>query len=309
MPRTDFICPDGGRITTEGCLISCRMDRRCVTLPTLMLMAKTRKWTGILSTTEALNGTRLTYLKATVDYAETPTSLAFALLGTFHHLKAQNINVPENLVEEWVEDELGSGMFDAYDSVNQILYDYKTAGCYKVNRVLGKVKTVTEIPLDEVFKSGPRKGQVKTKKEIKWGLGEPDDFEWRMQLSRYAMLLEKAGFPVKEIIVQVTVRDYNRQNARQYGLNRQIYVIPLERIPVDKVEEYYIRKTTALKEAFEKEELPPPCSPRERWLDEGDGNLPGIRCQAYCPVWDHCDLGITAHEQLAKEENDDAKTD
>lgn len=313
MPLVNFICPDGVEIPISECHKECRMDRRCVTLPTLLLMGKTREWKGIVSTTQMLNGTRYEFLRIQKDYGEKPVDRAFALLGTFHHLRMQNVQVPEALTEEWMEDELGSGMFDTYDAATKTLYDYKTAGGYKVNRVLGKKKITVDVPTGEVYKTGARAGEPRTRKESTWSMTTPDTFEWSMQLSRYAMLLEDVGFPVNEIIVQVTVRDFNAQTARQYGLDRQIYLIPLEKYPREIVETYYTEKRDALLSHLASNIMPPPCSPRERWLDEGTYNEetvltePGRRCGGYCPVWKHCGLGVKAHQE--KEKLNDAKND
>lgn len=310
MPMVNFICPDGESIRIESCLEKCRMTGRCVTLPTLMLMAKRRLWKGKISTTQAIKGTRLAYLEIMEDYGEKPVDRAFALLGTFHHLKMQNVQVPETLTEEWMEDELGTGMFDTYDASTKTLYDYKTAGSYKVNRALGKKKVTVDVPTGEVYKSGKREGEPKTKKESTWSMGTPDRFEWEMQLSRYAYMLEDAGFPVNEIVVQVTVRDFTRMTGKMYGLDRQIYLIRMDKLPKDFVEAYYAKKSKDLLFFLDKEIQPPPCSPSERWLDEGayDNNtvntLPGTRCSGFCPVWTFCDLGIRGHQEVANDERE-----
>jgi len=296
MPWTDFECPDGEKIQIEKCLETCRMGARCVSKPTLLLMSKRRTWRGKISATQGLNGTRMEYLKLTRPYSERPVDRAFALLGTFHHLRMQGVSVPESLTEEWMEDEAGTGIFDCYDAEEKTLYDYKTCGCYKINRALGKIKTEEVIPEGDpdagVYKSGPRKGQPRTR--VVWSMGEPDIFEWQMQVSRYAWMLRDAGFEVERAIIQATARDYNAQNARQYGLNRQIYLIPIDILPRDVVMAYYLEKQNALRSALEKNEMPPPCSPRETWE--------GRRCAGYCPVWHYCDVGIAAHQASPKED-------
>ena len=121
-------------------------------------------------------------------------------------------------------------------------------------------------------------------------MGDPDTFDWRMQLSRYSWMLIDAGFPVEKIMVQVTVRDFGAITARQYGLDRQIYLIPLELFPQDYVVDYYRTKQDALIHALETNEMPPPCNDYERWG--------GKRCEKFCPIWEHCDVGIAAHEQI-----------
>jgi len=286
MPWTEFECPDGEKILIEKCLVSCRMGGRCVAKPTLMLMSRRRPWKGKISATQGLNGTRMEYLKITQPHSERPTDRAFALLGTFHHLKMQSVAVPESLTEEWMEDEAGTGMFDCYDAEEKALYDFKTCGCFKINRALGKVKQEEIDPTAEPYKSGPRKGQPRTR--TVWSMGEPDIFEWQMQLSRYAWMIRDAGFEVERAFVQATARDFNAQNSRQYGLDRQIYIIPIDILSRDIVFAYYTEKQVALWSTLADNKIPPPCSDRETWE--------GRRCQRYCPVWAYCDVGIAAHQ-------------
>lgn len=286
MPWTEFECPDGEKIRIEKCLESCRMAGRCVAKPTLMLMSKRRPWKGKISATQGLNGTRMEYLKITHDFSEKPTDRAFALLGTFHHLKMQGVSVPESLSEEWLEDEAGTGMFDFYDAEEKTLYDFKTCGCFKINRALGKVKQEEIDPGAEPYKSGPRKGLPRTR--TVWSMGEPDTFEWQMQLSRYAWMIRDAGFEVKEAIIQATARDFNSQSARQYGLDRQIYLIQVDILSRESVMSYYEVKQTALLSALSEKVMPPPCGARETW--------DGRRCAGYCSVWQYCDVGIAAHQ-------------
>jgi hypothetical protein len=293
MPWTHFKCPDGDVILIEKCLESCRLGARCVTKPTLMLMSKRREWKGKISATQGLNGTRMEYLKITMSYAERPIDRAFALLGTFHHLKMQGVSVPESLTEEWMEDEAGTGMFDCYDAEEKALYDYKTCGCFRINRALGKVKTEEVDPDAEPYKSGARKGQPRMR--VVWSMGEPDIFDWQMQLSRYAWMIRDAGFEVERAFIQATARDFNAQSAKQYGLDRQIYIIPIEILSRETVLSYYHAKQEALLSALAGKKMPPPCDSRETW--------DGKRCVGYCPVWTWCDVGIAAHATIEPKED------
>ena len=55
MPATKFQCPDGAEIAIGNCLATCRLGRRCLTLPTLIKIASgERPWTGTPSTTMLL---------------------------------------------------------------------------------------------------------------------------------------------------------------------------------------------------------------------------------------------------------------
>lgn len=296
MPWTKFICPDQVEIPITECLEKCRMDQgRCVALPTLQMFAKGRReWKGVLSTTAGLNGSRLEYLKITREYAEAPCSRAFALLGTFHHLRFQKMDLPDTLSEVWLEDEIGSGMFDYYDAQERTIYDFKTCGAWKICKVLGKRKVEEPIP-GEYFKSGPRKGEQKTKKV--WEMCPPDTFDWAMQGSRYSWMLIDIGFPVDKYIVQATVRDFTRQTSRQYGLERQIYLIEIPILRRDQVVEFYALKSLRLKEALESGVMPEPCSPTERWDDR--------RCIGYCPVVKFCDYGMEVKQKHQEDANDE----
>lgn len=285
MPWTKFICPDGEQIDIDWCLAQCRMEGRCVARPTLEMFKRGRReWKGVLSTTAALNGTRLEYLKLKHDYGESPCSRAFALVGTFHHMRYQKMNLPETLQEEWMEDELGSGMFDFWE--NNQLYDFKCVGGWKICRWLGKYKI--EEPTGIFYKSGPRKGQEKMRKV--WGLKEPDMYELQLQLSRYAHMIMDAGFPVEKAWVQATVRDYTAMTARMYGLSRQIYLIEVPILDRDTVVNYFQAKQKKLHLALETNTVPDICLPEERWEDDR-------RCRSYCPVRSFCDYGANLKEE------------
>ena len=302
MPRTNFICPDGEEIGMAACIASCRMAGRCVSKPTLMIMSHQRTPALKLTATEALNGTRLTYLKRTQNYGESPMNLAFALLGTFHHLQHENVDPVDGFVEVRLDDSEGGGTPDYYDGTEKALWDYKTTGAFKVNRALGKKKFEHEEPTGEQYKSGPKKGQEKRRKIVEWGMGEPDMWNWQMQLSRYAQLYRGAGFAVEKAFIQATVRDFTAQTSRQYGLDRQIYVIPVSLFDDATVEAFYRMKNKALENAMYMLNIPEPCYPKERWLDKGhpnDSTTPGRRCGRYCPVWSFCELGINAHQAAA----------
>jgi len=73
MPLKYALCPDGITIEVEQCLKQCRRaGGRCLTLPTLHTVLRDRPWTGIPSTTQLLNGTRMEYLKIVSEYAVDP---------------------------------------------------------------------------------------------------------------------------------------------------------------------------------------------------------------------------------------------
>ena len=63
-----FSCPDKEIIPVKDCLQHCRMEERCLTLPTLKLISSEREWDGKPSTTMLLNGTIYSFLKLTQPY-------------------------------------------------------------------------------------------------------------------------------------------------------------------------------------------------------------------------------------------------
>ena len=56
------------------------------------------------------------------------------------------------LSEERILDEVSSGQMDCYDANSMTLYDYKTAGSYKVMQALEIV--MVDVPTGEVYKIG-----------------------------------------------------------------------------------------------------------------------------------------------------------
>lgn len=86
-----FKCPDNTIVEVKSCLEKCSLKERCLTLPTLTLMAEERKWNGIPSTTQLLNGTMMEFLKLTQPYTVDPDKRAFMLAGTKHHASLEEV--------------------------------------------------------------------------------------------------------------------------------------------------------------------------------------------------------------------------
>ena len=59
----------------------------------------------------------------------------FSLLGTKVHGTLER-HIDNMLSEERISDEVSSGQMDCYDANSMTLYDYKTAGSYKVMQAL-----------------------------------------------------------------------------------------------------------------------------------------------------------------------------
>jgi hypothetical protein len=288
-----FICPDGQRIKTVSCLAQCRMDRRCLTLPTLHSVAWQREWKGKPSTTQCLSGTRCEMLKITKPYYIDPKDRSFALLGSRHHWKLEAVAKKlAVLPEETLEDEDTKGTFDLLepDGVDTYgLSDYKTAGSFKVARAMGLVSRKVKHPT-EVYKSSGKWGKAGDPKMIdEWYIDESkiDMWDWEMQLNNYRMKVEACGFPIAWMQIQATVRDGNTRSARDNGIFENIYLIPVKRMDDEVVEEYFNRKARALIKAIDTG-FAPICEESERW-----GNT---KCLRYCEVAEFCDHGMSLKE-------------
>lgn len=288
MPAIGFICPDQQQIKFKECFKVCRMSSRCMSLPTLRRMAHQRPWKGKPSTTQLINGTRLELLKITTEYFIDPQKRAFALLGTKHH---EDMEDADFLVEEKFEDEDMTGIMDYYDDLEEILYDYKTSGSFKVAKAVGIVSRKERDPSGALYQKA---GSYKVKGIVtKFKKGDPkminvyeadpakaDMQDWVLQLNRYRLFLEIAGFTVKEMKVQATVRDGGIQAATQRGLDRNIYLIPVPRMQDEDVQNYFNGKSQALHEALSSGYVSK-CSNEESWS--------GRRCDGFCEVAEACE--------------------
>lgn len=268
-----FICPDGKRINLELCLEKCRMKERCLTLPTLVAVSRERPWEGKASTTQLLNGTMLEFLKLTCPYYVRPQSRAFALLGTQHHKRLEEVAKELGLPAE-IPLSVDRDIFDLLEQEDGylVLSDYKTWGSYRVARALGIVKEGKG--KEAVFTTDPDKA---------------DNWEAEYQLNRYRIMLrKKVGLDIHRMQLQVTVRDGGLFVAYSRGITESIYKIPIPRIPDDEIESYFDFKEQCLKEAMEKwakdrEPWKLPCNAQESWGDK--------RCIDYCDVAEFCPKG------------------
>ena len=281
-----FKCSDGVEILFADCLKSCRMGQRCISKRTLRMIAEQRPWMGEPSTTQLLKGTREAYLEITeTEYSLDPMGELFRVLGSKAHAFLEEFTDNE-LTEERLHDDIGSGCFDFYDPETCSLVDTKTWGSYKVMKALGFKQETIET--GEFFKSGARKGQAKTKKiTVK---AEPDMKDTEIQLNHYRIMLEAAGFPVKEMFVEAIVRDGGTYMATGRGVTKNGYLIPVKFMPNDEVRGYLQEKAACLLWALDNNKMPQACSQEERWAN-GEG--PGRKCQGFCRVARFCEYGNT----------------
>ena len=231
--------------------------------------------------TELLAGTRETYLKKTADYAVDPQSVLYALHGQAVHTINENHTEGDILSEIRLNDRITSGKFDLYgkilDNEEGVLGDIKVTSSYKLAKALGIYKV--DVPTGEVYKTGAKKGQPKTRKEFRYD-GVRHVMDWAIQLNYYRMLLEASGFEVKRMVIQAMCRDVNLRTASERGIDRPIYMIPINRISDRWLVRYFSKKAALLAEAMQSSQMPPVCTARERWNNR--------KCLEYCDARGEC---------------------
>ncbi|KKN53807.1 hypothetical protein LCGC14_0599000 [marine sediment metagenome] len=284
-----FKCPDNQVITVKDCLSRCQLGERCLTLPTLALMAQEREWKGIPSTTQLLNGTMYEFLKLTQPYVVDPNDRAFMLAGIKHHeelnIKAKELGLPSEIPLNIDRD-----IFDLLEPENGSfnLTDYKLWGSYRVVKALGLVEVGKKPdPSGAVYKTPGKWGKAGEPKMVSVFqpmLQEVDLFNEELQLNRYRIMLEELGIAISKMQLQVTVRDGGLAIASGRGLTRNIYRIPISRLNDSKVSTYFAGKIEALEEALRNKAWTIPCNDRECWE--------GARCKRYCEVAMYCPKGM-----------------
>jgi hypothetical protein len=302
VPAIGFICPDNDRCLFAECFEKCRIAdqfpaQRCMALRNLRMIADQREWNGKPSCTQLLKGTREAYLEITKDYYINPQDAVFRIIGTKAHSELDKFTGENELGEIRLELEGITGAFDYMDEEGN-LYDTKSYGSYRTMLCLGYQSV--DVPTGEYFKTGPRKGQEKTHKEIVQG--EPELAEQSLQLNLYRMMLENCGFPIKKLFLDINVRDGGIRAATSRGITQNAYLIEVPKMDNQSVLDYFIPKRDALLWAVEGDIMPEPCSEETRWN--------GRKCQGYCNVWESCDIGremrggINCQEQSISPDND-----
>lgn len=250
------------------------MAERCMVLPVLKSVGKTRAWYGKPSVTQLLKDTRQTYLEIVKDYAIDPQKSIASMIGTNSHSLMEG-NVPNGFLSEVrLEDDITSGQFDAYDMKNKELIDFKFFGAYRIAMALGKRRRWKSVG---TYVRGINKGKTKWEMVYENG-GVRDVLEISKQLSYYKYLMEKHGLEVKTIKVQMLIRGGLDKTAKSYGLDRMSYVIKLNGISYRWIRRYMKAKYDRLMIALATNELPPVC--KDRWND--------MKCKSYCAVSEFC---------------------
>ena len=292
MGAIEFKCPNGNKVEIKTCLASCPSNQRCMFLPTLRAVADSlNRKIDEPTVTELLCGTRETYLKKTTDYAVDPVQQLYALHGSAVHTINEGFTDGNILSEERLTDDITSGKFDLYGQIisygDNTLGDYKITSSYKLMRVLGYYKV--DVPTGEVYKTGLKKGQPKTKKEWRTD-GVRHILDWAIQLNYYRILLEQRGFEVKDMKIQAFCRDFSLRIAAERNITSLLYIININRIYDRWIKLYIETKAKRLKSALKDSKMPPVCSSKERWKDR--------KCLDYCAVADNCEYGIALRQRL-----------
>ena len=282
MPATKFICPNGQRIRITECLSSCPNKQRCMFLPTLRSIANSLdRNISEPTVTELISGVRETYLKKTSAYAVEPSTVLYALQGQALHSINEQQTYGAILSEERLKDDITSGQFDLYgkilDADEGVLGDLKITSSFKLMKALGIYKV--KVDTGEVYKSGLKKGQPKFRTELRYD-GVRDLLDWSIQLNYYRLLLERAGFKISRMYIQAICRDASLRFAAERGIDKPVYIIPINKISDHWLQLYFHHKAKALRDAINSNTLPPVCSFRERW-----GNR---KCLGYCAAREHC---------------------
>jgi len=281
MSQIGFFCPDGQKVLFEDCFKQCRMNCRCVSLPTLRAAAVQRPWTGLPSTTQLLAGTRYALLKIMKDYYEDVQKLAWILLGNTAHKGLENADL-EGTAELEFKNQVMSGKIDWYDQFSKTLWDYKTSGSYKVHKALGLVQSKIDSPNDERYQKGGKGYKAGDIKKVAiWtpDAEKSDKWEWVLQTNRYAIWLKEDDKPVEHIMIEVIVRDGGLMAARNYGVDKNIIIIEIPILNKDYVLDYFNRKRKMLLKAIALS-WAPKCNSLESWE--------GRKCDGYCPVSEEC---------------------
>lgn len=231
MTFTHYVCPDKVEIPIVQCLEKCRMGQRCLTRPTLQVIAgMERVWDGVPHVTQLLNGTMHEYLKIKHDYAEPPSRSAYRLLGISHHRLIEGITSTDVMAEVHLNIGWVQGTFDLLEKEADgtwTLTDYKTYGSYPVKKMLA-------------------------------GNYYPADY----QLNMYRIMAEQGGvIKVGRMQLQVTVRD----SGTKQGIDREMLLITIPHIADSAVLLYFKDQAARLQQALKTGQWTEVCNNEENW--------------------------------------------
>jgi len=217
------------------------------------------------------------------------------ITGTKGHSALENSGDEFSILEERFdgEDVDITGIADILESElgKNILIDTKVSGSFKIAKALGFY--VVDEDTGEIYKSGKKKGQPKTRKILKRDDSKRDVRDWQLQTCKYAIEFERKGFKIDEIRIQAITRDGNTYIARSRGVFRNVYFFKIDRLPDAEVRVYFERKRIALLTALKQGYWNDICTAEENW--------DSLKCQNYCEVAEFCKYG----KFLRKEREDE----
>ena len=167
-----------------------------------------------------------------------------------------------------------------------VMTDYKMWGSLRVAKSLGIVDVGKAPHPTETYRSSGKWGKAGSPKMIPVFKQVPeraDNLETELQQNRYRIMLGELGLRVTKMQLQITVRDGGLYIAKDRGIYKNTYMIPVKILPDDYVKSIFTYKENCLKEALEAGNWEEPCTDWESW--------DGIRCKSYCDVWDYCPKG------------------
>ena len=130
-----------------------------------------------------------------------------------------------------------------------VLTDYKTWGSFRVARAMG------------IKVEGKGRG-----KRVYTDPSMADLRNEELQLNMYRLGLEAAlGIEIDRLQLQVTVRDGSTFMATNRGITKNIYIIDVDILTDDYVEDYFKSRSAKLLQALEFDQMPEICSIEERW--------------------------------------------
>jgi len=314
MPLKSFKCPDSNEIECSKCIAEngCRMKSRCAARPVLKLMYNSqREWKGVASTTQLIKGTMSSFLEIKHDYTVSPDKMAFMIHGSGTHKMLEEQGDDTSKAELDYSDARGSVRPDLIETEGgkNVLIDYKICGSFQVAKALGYyfedvpvVDPITEQPI--LYKTGAKKGKVKTRKEKRQDPKLADLRDWALQLNNYRIGIErgeilqspdgkfhpKALAPkgsvkikIHAIRVQALVRDGGTIIAISRGVDRNIYLIDVPKVPDQDIKDYFKRKKDDLAQALKQGYWSTPCNDLERWNDRKCTEFCNVN--RFCPYW------------------------
>lgn len=280
MPAKFFKCLNGQEIEMKECFKGCPYGERCMPLPALMAVGKTRPFRGKASVTQLIKDTRSAYLEIVNDYSIDPQKSIASMIGTNAHAIMEH-NTPNGyLAEVRLEDDITSGAFDYVDLKGKTLGDFKFYNSYVIAKKLGYRSRWKN---NGVYQRGANKGKPKWEQVFEPG-GVRDTLEVSIQMSYYKHLLKKHGITVDKLKLHMFIRGGLDRVAKSYGLDHMSYTITLNGISERWVRRYMEIKSKMLLDALESGICPPVC--KDRW---GSKSNPDLKCREYCGVNKFCD--------------------